>query len=454
MPSRRLNAAWTATALAAALVSLGLVNTDSLWMVRLGGLVAHGHLPSSLPFATAPTAGWHDVPALAELVFWSSDSLLGERGLVLLQVLAAIVAWGLLARGLRRQRSPEGSSALVAIVVVVGSFDVLVNTRAYLFSLALYPALLYLIQEDSRRPSRRVWLCVPLLALWSNLHGAALVGWAVLLAYLALARLRQTPWTAAGVAVAATLALGLTPVLWETPDYYLGVLHNEVARRRVGLWAPIGWSGTSILLAICALALLLLAVRGRPRLWEAACLLGLAAGTVRAERVGPWLLFLASYPAARALRLGAPPPRLVLALLVALASLTLLALIVGPGDGGSRPLAREAAASGRPVLAEALLAEQVERDGGRVWVGNPIDAFHRADQRLYLDWLLGERGSGWAVAHAGLVLVNAESRPGRAAADDRRLVRLRKRGDFVLYAVRRRARLSPARRASRTRRGR
>ena len=52
--------------------------------------LAHGHLPRSIAFASALTAGWHDVPAVGQLVVWAVyDALGGERGLLAGQVLAA-----------------------------------------------------------------------------------------------------------------------------------------------------------------------------------------------------------------------------------------------------------------------------------------------------------------------------------------------------------------------------
>ena len=65
------------------LASLGLVGADALWLVPLGREVAHGHLPGSIPFATAASGGWHDVPALGQLVFWAGYHALGGiRGLI------------------------------------------------------------------------------------------------------------------------------------------------------------------------------------------------------------------------------------------------------------------------------------------------------------------------------------------------------------------------------------
>ena len=43
-------------------------------------------------------------------------------------------------------------------------------------------------------------------------------------------------------------------------------------------------------------------------------------------------------------------------------------------------------AHGTPILGEDLLAEQVADAGGRVWVANPIDAFRKQDQRVYVEW--------------------------------------------------------------------
>lgn len=67
---------WAVAMLAAAAGALGALGSDALWLVPLGRLVAHGHVPGSIPFATAPTH-WHDVPAGAELIFWALYRALG-----------------------------------------------------------------------------------------------------------------------------------------------------------------------------------------------------------------------------------------------------------------------------------------------------------------------------------------------------------------------------------------
>jgi len=413
---------------AAAIASLSLIGADCRWLVALGATVASGHLPSSLPFASAPTSGWHDAPAFAELVLHGLWRAFGDRGLVLAQILAALCGFGALAAGLRRESRTPGGAAAVGLMVVLGSLPSVVIVRNGLFSLALFPLLLLLLERESVRPSRRIWLTVPLLALWANLHGAVLVGYALLAVYVVVARRRE----AAGLLVAGALALCATPVLWHTPDYYLGVARNEAARRGIGLWAGPSFRVFDILLAIAVLVLVATALRGRAwRVWEAVAAAGLLGATIHSVRLGLFLLFVLAYPAARAAevrRLSWLPQLVYLVLGV----LTVVGLARGPLDTGSRRLAAEAARHG-PVLSEGVLAEQVELAGGVVWVSNPLDAFRAADQRLYLDWLEGDGPA--AVEHARSVLVQRGSDAGRAAARDGRLRRVDADDRAVLYRV-------------------
>ena len=430
---------WVVAAAAAVAASIGVLGADVLWGVPLGRELAHGHLPHGVDFADALTSGWHDLPAGAELVVWALYRTLGgDRGLVLGQVAAAAVAFGALAEGLRRE-APAGGVLVASALVLAGSLPAVVVVGMASFSLALFPLLLLVVERDVRRPGRLIWLAVPLLALWGNLHGGVLVGWGLLACYLLLARARRGLGTALGVLAAATVALFANPALWHTPSYYRGVFDSEPARRASDLWKPLGTGGFDLLLLVAALALVALAVAGRARvaLWEVLALAGLAAATVHVARTGVFFLFLAAYPAARGLRLQGPKPRLLATSAVGLAAGAVLGLALQSSGPGSKALAARAAASGRPVLATSLLAGQVAAAGGRVWVSNPIDAFSRSDQRLYLDWLAGRREGAPAVRHAAFVLAASGSPAGRVAAHDPRLVLVAADGDAALYRVRR-----------------
>jgi hypothetical protein len=112
----------------------------------------------------------------------------------------------------------------------------------------------------------------------------------------------------------------------------------------------------------------------------------------------------------------------VLPALLIMVGLVVLGIVQGPHRAGAgRMLLRQALAeaAGTPILAESQLGEQVALAGGRVWLSNPIDAFRHRDQRIYVDWLQGEREGDAALAHAPRVVL---ARPGGPA--QRRLARL------------------------------
>lgn len=410
--SARLGPLELAVALGAALAAVaGTIGADARWLPALGQIIAdRGRIPNGVPFASAPSAGWHNVPVLAELIMHWLTSAGGDHALLAAQVAAVAGALSILALDLRRAGADELGGAVALLLVIAGALPVLVVVRSQLFSLLLFPALIALLRTEARSPSLRVWLIPLLLALWSNLHGAVLVGLAVAGTYLVFERGRREPFLAGSVLVASVLAVCVTPALWHTPDYYFGLVRNEAARRGEGLWAPISFtSGFDLLLLAAALALLVLAIRSRPPLWETIALAGLAVLTVKTARSGVWLLFLAAAPAATSLRFepgrGRRLARPALAVAVVLG---LFGLVRGPlSTSAGKPLLDEALrrAGGTPILGESIPAEQVALARGRVWMSNPIDAFDHRDQRLYLDWLAGRPAGDAAFGRAGRVVI-------------------------------------------------
>jgi hypothetical protein len=271
--------------------------------------------------------------------------------------------------------------------------------------------------------------------VWANLHGGVIVGLGLLAVYLLFSRGRRDPWLSVGVLAASLVAWCLTPALWDTPAYYRGVLGSEVARRGEGLWTPLGLGGFGLLLIGTAVVLCVLAWR-HVSLWEAVAITGLVVATVHVARNGTWLLFVAAYPAARGLRARELSRRVLVGAGVVCGAAAVALLAAGPRDPGSTQLASAAARTGRPVLAQAILGQQVAVAGGRVWVSNPIDAFRRTDQRSYLDWLQSRPGGDGALANAAYVLVDPLSTAGRLAARDARLRLVKKTPSAALYAVR------------------
>jgi hypothetical protein len=256
------------------------------------------------------------------------------------------------------------------------------------------------------------------LALWSNLHGAVLVGLLVTLTYLALMRFREAPWTSLALAVAAPAAVCLTPAGPRTVVYYYGVLTNQAAARGQGLWGPLSFqSPFDVLLVAAVLGLAVQLLRASPPVWERVATVVLAILTVRASRMGVWLLFYLVPRAAVGMSLRRVGGRHFAPVGVAAVAVIVFAVIRGPlASGLSNDMVKRviAIAHGAPVLAQGSLAEQVAMSGGRIWAGDPIDAFSKRDQASYLDWLEG-RKSGLRATEPPVAAVLVET--GSAASE-------------------------------------
>jgi hypothetical protein len=422
--------AWLAVALGAgACALLGTVGADARWLAALGRtIVAQGSIPPGIPYAAAPSADWVNVPVLGELVFHAVQVVGGDRGFLLAQLVAATAALTLLALGMRALGAPDPASAIVLVLVFFAAVPSFIIARAQLFSLVLFCAALLLLRAESRRPTRRIWLLVPLIALWGNLHGAVLVGLAVAAAYLVLERSRREPFVAVGVLAACCAALFLTPALAESGSYYLGVLRSEAARHGEGMWAPLSvHKPFDVLFVLLAIPLLVFALRSGLRMWELVTVAAFVALTLHAGRNALWLVCFIAAPAAlglgkRFVRDFTVSPRpLALCAVVPAAFLAIGVLQTPHQDGAGKRVRTEAArlAAGKPILADGIDAEQLALDGRRVLIANPLDAFSRRDQRLYLDWLDASPAGDALLRGIGTVLVTRGSRPQQRLERDR-----------------------------------
>jgi hypothetical protein len=391
-----------AVTVAASAGVFALVGADALWLAALGRTVAHLRtIPTGVPFAAEPTGHWPNAIVLAELIFHALVAGLGFRGLMLAQVAAVALAAVVLAHDARAGGTTPQATTAALLLAVLGVLPDLSVIRVQLFSIALFPVVAALLRSEARNPSRRIWLVVPLLALWSNVHGAALIGLAMTILYLSCTRLRHDPWTAIAVAVAAVLSVLVTPAGIHTLAYYHGVLTNRAAQQGEGMWTPLS-PGDPLDFAMIAVTIALAArlPRIKLNLWELIMLAALAALTIKASRSGVWLLLFLVPLAARTFT-----PRTVWdRLLPPLGTVALVVLVLvgirGPSSLGASPELVSRAitqSNGRPIVAEDVFAEQVAAAGGKILVGNPIDAFSRHEQDLYLDWTAGK--------HAGLLAI-------------------------------------------------
>lgn len=422
-------ARWTMLSMTLVLLfasSVTVVGADAPWLVALGRwIVSHHHVPSFVPFATAHSAGWPNVPALAETLAAFAFDVGGWTALVVAHLAIWSLALAVLAWDTWRAGATDRAVAASVVGVGLAAAPALLVVRLPVLSILPFVALLALLRAQGRHPSRRIWWVVPLTIVWANLHGAVLVGVAVTGLYLLLGRglERWRESVALGAALAGSVCL--TPALWKTPAYFVDVLGGAAATSGVGLWAPIDLRSPFDLVTLAVLVAMSVGA-GRHRLpaWEGAAALGLAFMYVNTGRNSVWLaLFLAAPAAVGWSRSRSPSANVrsasLLAALMVLPPLMLGSLVASHRGGGVLTVperTRDAVAAfgeSQVVLAPAPLAEIAAVDGARVWMTNPLEAFDADDQEAYLNFQYGRGGFDRALADSDAVVVTTGSRSDR-----------------------------------------
>lgn len=379
-------------ALAAAL--LGLLGRDILqdtWLALVAGreVAEHGIPHHESLTVLAHGRRWIDQQWLAQLAMYELDR---AGGIVLVGfVNAVLVMAGLVGAILAARRLGAGARSIVRVLpLVVWTIALTATARTQPWAYPLFSALVWLLAGDSRRPSVRVWWCLPLLVVWGNVHGSATLGAGlVVLRGLTMlwerrTRLRRAPraWARpVGLIVGAPLCLLVNPYGLAIIHYYRATLFNGAFRKLVTEWGPI--TGSPVVAALFFLtAGIVIWSFGRHRsqttLWERAAMLLLAIAAIVAVRNVIWfnlatvvVLPLSIDAAVRARGAGQRShPRLNMAIL---AVATVALVIAAVASARRSPTGRYYPADGLAAVQRAVAADPSLR------------VF--ADER-YADWLL------------------------------------------------------------------
>jgi hypothetical protein len=191
-----------------------LLVADS-WMTLAAGREVWEHGLPSTDTLTVLGEGrtWTDQQWLAQLVTFAVHELGGHALLAVAACLSVTAAFALAVAG---ARSLGADARAIGILL----FPVLLaapwgwTIRAQVFALPLFTGMLWLLATQARRPTRRVYLALPLLVVWGNVHGSAALG-ALLVVTLGIVELvatRGRSWRRSlSLVVLAPLALLVTP---------------------------------------------------------------------------------------------------------------------------------------------------------------------------------------------------------------------------------------------------
>jgi hypothetical protein len=269
------------------------------WMALLSGRVVAEHgLPSHDTLTIwAHGRTWVDQQWLAQLVLYELERVGGLPLVLLLH--AALVTLGLGAAAVlaRRLGGSARSTTWVALPVLVAFWPGAAVMRPQSFAYVLFVGVLWLLLDDLRSPSRRVYLVLPLVVLWANLHGSVIVA-AALVAGYGLIELAGSFWTKPRTVHARSLVLIVVPWLCmlaspyatSLPHYYRTIFSSGFGSY-VTEWAP-----TTLTLLHAPIYLLVLGgfwligrTRGRASLFEQLAFVGLSLLALDAVRNAVWL---------------------------------------------------------------------------------------------------------------------------------------------------------------------
>jgi hypothetical protein len=237
---------------------------------------------------------WLDQQWLSQLAWYGVEQAGTLAGVALFDVLLVAGAYASALAAARMLGASARAAVLVALpclVMAPWSWQV----RAQTFALPLFVWTLFLAAQHVRKPSRRIWLAVPLLLVWANLHGSVLLG-ATMVILAALWAAAATPhrWTAlpgaAVFAVVAAVAALTTPYGLDIVDYYRLLLFDPPFGDYVVEWGrtklePI----TAVFFAVAALGAVLVVWKRRRLAWfDIAVLVILFVGALQAVRGIAW----------------------------------------------------------------------------------------------------------------------------------------------------------------------
>jgi hypothetical protein len=258
-----------------------LSDPDIWWHLRNAQLMlsTHHFIRQDLYSFTTHGQPWIDPEWLAEIPYYLGFRLLGERGLFLVMLAAVeLVIGGVLL--LCYRRSGDVKAAYLATWIAVLFAAINIGPRTILFGWICFLIEMVLL-EAFRRGVDRVWLLAPLFALWINLHGSWLIGFAFLLLFVVSGLLQgrwgsieAVKWTPsqlrklAAVVAASLAALFVNPYGWRLVVYPFDLIFRQ--RLNVAVideWRSVDFQSFHGALMFIVIAGMLLFTLARRRPW-------------------------------------------------------------------------------------------------------------------------------------------------------------------------------------------
>jgi hypothetical protein len=275
---------------------------DLWWHLGMGRVIAGVRAIPLVDLFSFTRRGvpYFDQPWLAQLVLFFTHDAVGLAGLLLLGFLLMLAAETMIVASAVRR----GARIVPALLVQFALAPVAArgwSMRPQALAVPIFAAYVFLLARWRSGERAPIWLLVPLMIVWANLHGSfpfgvALVVLTLLAAAIDAAQKRRGPavaWKELGlVAAGCALAPLVNPRGSALFGYVISLLRDpsvHIARewQTVTLADAEGRYVAAVLLATCAIA-----VWKRPRLGDLVLIAPFAVLLLSAVRNGIWLSFV------------------------------------------------------------------------------------------------------------------------------------------------------------------
>ena len=261
-----------------AALAADLPSVDLAYHLRAGeDILRTGAIPTTDTYTfTAAGERWLDQNWGTQVVLALVFRIAGWTGLAILRAALVGIVFGSVLAACRRLGVGDRTAALLTLgAFVVASFTLAL--RPQLFGIAIFALILLLTTYRRDRP-RLLWLAVPLIALWANIHGSFVLGIG-LLGLVWIGDLRgggRSRHLALAVAAVSAVAASLNPAGLELWRYAAGIATSPTITSRITEWQPPDLrSGQGLVFYGSALIVsAFLARRSRPAPWPTLLMLG------------------------------------------------------------------------------------------------------------------------------------------------------------------------------------
>ncbi|MDQ6932005.1 MAG: hypothetical protein M3160_02380 [Candidatus Eremiobacteraeota bacterium] len=253
---------FSCTAIASILIAPALlnagINSDMVWQRFLGAQILETHrIPTHLGTETlsAPGAPWVPQEWLLGLALALAQRAHTYVLLVAASIFAVIATMFLGAARTRRRVAAQPLFLALCVILIGLSTLESFGVRAQVFAWPLFALLLLLLDDGSAV----VWWCLPLTALWSNLHASVVLAPVMAFLYAVGALIDEHAWTPRAIRYFLLVPLLLlsacvNPFGWHLPFYAIALQHSPV-RAFITEWQPTGIRDYTLWLSIVPICL-------------------------------------------------------------------------------------------------------------------------------------------------------------------------------------------------------